>query len=187
MEKKEKKPPAASHRGFVVLKWHGVFTFCYPWLDLNDVWVSHVLLWSPTAALLSLTLSASTCTCAYVCACTSLSLQPGKPARLRHRQRKAQPWPVYQSLIALQLRTDCTRKQGGSLWVSVHLNTPHIFCKPLTPTGPTSINNKTQSRQLNYWSVLRARSSAGTSNMRGRREMCWWLPAAPRRSACHCV
>lgn len=96
---------------------------------------------------------ASTCTCAYVCACTSLSLQLGKAGRLRHRQRKAQPWLVYQSLIALQLRTDCCGKQGGSLWVCVHLNTPHIFCRPLTPTGSTSINNKTQSRQLNHESV----------------------------------
>lgn len=133
----KKEPHAASHRGFLVLQWHGVFTFACLWLDLNDVWVSHVCfghLPHPPS------LSASTCTCAYVCACTSLSLQLGKPGRLRHRQRKAQPWPVYQPLIALQLRTDCRGNKGvhcESVFISTHLIFSADHWPPMAPPALT--------------------------------------------------
>lgn len=133
-ENKKKEPHAALHRGFLVLQWHGVFTFYYLWLDLNDVWVSHVCFGHPPP------LSASTCTCADVCACTSLSLQLGKPGRLRHRQRKAQPWPVYQPLIALQQRTDCRGNKGAhceSVFISTHLIFSADHWPPLAPPALT--------------------------------------------------
>lgn len=138
--KTKNEPHAASHRGFLVLQWHGVFTFCYPWLDLNDVWVSHVCFGHPLPLPPPLSLFASTCTCAYVCACTSLSLQLGKPVRLRHRQRKAQLWPVYQSLITLQLRTDCRGNKGAhceSVFISKHLIFSADHWPPLAPPALT--------------------------------------------------
>lgn len=90
-----------------------------------------------------------TCTCACVCSCPSLRPQLGKPEGLRHSQRKEQSRPVYLSLIALQLRTDCRGNKGLIVRARPSPRTSY-FLWAADPHPPQSlrIHNKAQSQQL---------------------------------------